>query len=285
MYSREGILKRGKGYEMSRRSRGKSPGFTLVEIVIVIAVLSLFCILCWGLLSGWMGTSVTGIWRQNANKELGTLSAGLRLDLSKASYPSAVTPEDTVVAAKEDHFIHLKGAEAELPDWDKDDWTDFKVVMAGPGKAGAFSAAEETVLEIIQGTPGKTRIPGFPDSPVKATKITYFLKGGESIRGKGKYCQAVKNLWRREESGTVEADSFTVDSTFSYGDGRTRKLIQGVNCVLMGVSNSSLSGDKSEVTSSPAVKIKVLCVEPHKGKAKLSVTVTANGQTGVKFGT
>ncbi len=231
-----------------------------------------------------MGTSVTGIWRQSASKELGTLSAGLRMDISKASYPSAVTPEDTIVAAADTHFINLVGAEAELPDWDGDDWSDFRVTMAGPGKTAAHSADEETVLEIIQGTPGKTRIPGFADADVKATKITYFLKGGEGVRGKGKYCNAVKNLWVRTETATQDPDSFGVDTTFSYGNARTRKLVQGVNCILMGVASSSLSGDQSEVTSSPAVKIKILCVEPHKGKAKLSVTVTANGQTGVKFG-
>lgn len=269
------------------RRNGLCPGFTLIEIVIVIAVLSLFVILCWTLLSGWMGTSVVGIWRSTVSKELGTMSATLRLDMGKASYPSAVTPEDTLVADREEFFIKILGSDAgdEVPDWDGDEWDGFRVNKAGPGRTGAFDAAEEPVLEIIQGTPGKARIPGFGDEPVKATKVTYFLKGGEGVRGAGKYCNAVKNLWIRTESGTIDAETFDPDTAaFTYDGARTRKLIQGVNCILMGVPTGSLSGDASEPTSSPAIKVKILVVEPQKGKTKLDVTVTGSGQTGVKFG-
>jgi len=271
----------------SHRRRSLCPGFTLIEIVIVIAVLSLFVILAWTLLSGWMGSGVTSIWRQTCSRELGTLSSTLRQDLSKASYPSAVTPENTFIASREEFFIKILGEDAgdEVPDWDADAWTDFKVNKVGPGKAGAVDPAEEPVLEIIQGTPGKARIPGFAAEKVKATRVTYFLKDGARVFGKAKYCNAVKDLWVRQESGELGAEDFDPDAaSFTFANARTRKMVQGVNCILMGVSNGSLSGDASEPTSSPAVKMKILCVEPSDGKAKISVTVTAGGQTGVKFG-
>ena len=273
---------------MKIRRDPRPPGFTLIEVIIAVAVFSVFCGLCWSLLSGWMGSSIVGVWRQTTNKQLSTLSASLRQNIDKASYPSCMTPESTIVAEKEEHFIKIidNDASSELPDWDGEEWNDFRVAMAGPGKDGSHDPAEKKILEIIQGSPGKSRIPGFTNAPVKATKITYFLKNGESVRGRGQY-SAVKNLWIRQETATIDSDDFDEDSTFSYGNPKQRKLVHGVNCILSGVAEDALaggSGDASAVTSTPPIKIKILCVEPHKGRSKLSVTVTAHGQTGVKFG-
>lgn len=259
-------------------------GFTLIEIVIVMAVLSLFCILAWQILSGWMGSGVTGIWRQTTNKELGTLAAQLRSDLGKGSYPAAVTPEDTVVAQTDEYFITIMGS----PDWtgpdsEGDPWDAMSVAAFGPGADGALDTAEEPFLVISQSSPGKSRIPGFPDTPVEVVRVTYYLAGGAPVYGAGKVCKAVKDLWIRTEKGQADAGSFTNTSSVSVGNGVTRRLVQGVNEVLVGVATDSVSSGASDPTSSPTVKVRILCVEPAKGKTKLATVVTSQGQTGVKF--
>ena len=268
-----------------RAGRKAAFGFTLIEIVIGLAILVMLSMIAWQILSGWIGTSVIGIWRQHTNKALGLVSTRIRSEVGKTSYPSSVTPEDTVVAFTEDYFITLYGEDpgSGFVDFDGDSWEDYRVVRGGPGKDGALDTAEEILFELYQGSPGKARIPGFTDSDVALKKITFYLKSGDRIVGKGKRAQAVKSLFMRTESGSVISDGYTTDTNIDLGDAVEKQLASDVNCVLMGVPTSSISGDASDLTSAPTVKIKVICVEHQKGKSFLSVTINAGGQTGVKF--
>lgn len=266
-----------------RRLRTPS-GFTLIEILVAILILSVFCILAWDLLAGWMGKSVVGIWRHTANKQLEVASATLRQDITAGSYPAKITPEDNEVAQREDFFLTICGPTGYTgPDWEGDDWAGWEVATFGPAKTGARDAAEVPVLEIVQSNPGRARVPGFPDVAVTSKKVTYYLADGANVFGREKYCQALKDLWVREETGSSPAEAFTSDSTLSFSGGRQRKLVQGINEILVGVRSECLSGGKSQPTSYPSVKVKLLCVEPSDGKAKLSVVVSANPQTGVRF--
>ena len=124
------------------KTRHQSFAFTLMEVVIGAAILSMLSVISWTLMSGWMGSSVVGIWRQHTNKALAIFSTNVRTDLSKASYPSSVTPEDTIVAYTEDYFITLVGEDpgSDLPDLDGEDWAGYKVVKAGPGQDGDADA-------------------------------------------------------------------------------------------------------------------------------------------------
>ena len=268
-----------------RKNRRFLSAFTLMEVVVGIAILSMLSIIAWSLLSGWMGTSIVGIWRATTNKALGIASTHLRNEISKASYPSAVTPEDTIVAYSEEYFTTLYGSDpgSDIPDYDGDEWEGYRVSMVGPGRDGDGDSAEEPVIEVYQGLPGKARIPGFEESDVGLTKITYFLKGHDRVIGKGKICNGVKSLYVRRETGSVTADGYTTDTAISLEGGSVKLLVSDVNCVMMGVPEDAVSGDASDLTSAPAVKLKIFCVEHQKGKANISVTLNAAGQTGVKF--
>ena len=171
--------------------------FTLIEIVIGMAILSMLSVIAWSIMSGWMGTSVVGIWRQHTNKALAIVSTSIRAHVNSASYPSSVTPEDTTVAYTEDYFITLIGEDpgTDIPDFDGEDWAGYKVVKAGPGKDGDADSAEEVFLEIYSGSPGKARIPGFDETNVGLTKISYILKGRQAVVGKARICKTVKSLW------------------------------------------------------------------------------------------
>lgn len=274
-----------KSIRFSKAKHG-SLAFTLMEVVIGMALLSMLSVISWTLMSGWMGTSVVGIWRQHTNKSLALVSTSIRTSLGKSSYPSSVTPEDTVVAYSEDYFINLLGEDpgSDVPDLDGEDWSGYKVVKAGPGKDGAADEAEEVFLEIYSGSPGKARIPGFDDSDVGLTKVSYLLKGGDSVRGKERICKGVKSLYIKTSSGSVAADGYVTDTAITLAEDNEKLLATDVNYVLMGVPESCLSGDASPLTSQPAVKIKIFCVDHQKGKAKLSVTIDCSGGTGVKFG-
>lgn len=271
---------------MFRKEKHRSLAFTLMEVVIGMAILSMLSVISWSLMSGWMGTSVVGIWRQHTNKSLAIVSTSLRTHISKASYPSSVTPEDTVVAYTEDYFITIFGDDTgtDLPDLDGEDWAGYKVVKAGPGKDGAADEEEKVFLEIYSGSPGKARIPGFDSSDVGLTKISYLLKGGDTVLGKGRIAKAVKSLWVKTEKGSVAADNYVTDTDITLAQDSLKMLASDVNYVLLGCPETALSGDASELTSQPAVKIKFFCIEHQKGKSKLSVTIDCGGGTGVRFG-
>ncbi len=262
-----------------RRSRA----FTMVEILITALVLSVFLILLWEFVSRGSSSGVVNIWRQSGLRELQNLAGLIRKDIQRSSFPSAITPERVIVASREEYFLRIgSGGTPELPDWEGDEWEGYKVVAVGPGKDG--DAVERELFSVVQSTPGKSGIPGFPEQPVRAKRIRYVLRGGREVYGKSARGRWVQELYRIVEEAEEEAESFREDTSLSFRETSCRLVAHDVNLVLIGVpedyeSSMASGGDSVSIP----VRVKILMLEPSSGKAAVSVAVTSQTNVGVAF--
>lgn len=267
----------------------RSSAFTLVEILIGLAVLLLFVGIIWQLMSGWMRDTSIGIWREKSSQEVQRATARVRKELESASYPTANTPEAVVCANAESHFLVINpdGGGAAYTGgaaWDEENWTSheqYKAVLFGPGNG---EGAEELVLlTMVKGTPGYARVPGFPDRPVMAERVRLLLTGKKPVfyKGeKGPYRFVQKLVVEVTPGAPADPESFKEDDEIAFsGEGTRRVLVEDVNAVIAWAEN--LEGEKTDPESYVPVGLKFLCVETGRGRATLTGRVLAEPKTGV----
>ena len=263
--------------------------FTLMEILIGLAVLLLFVGIIWQLMSGWMRDTSIGIWRETCSQSVQRATARIRKEIESASYPTANTPETVVGANGEAHFLVVNpegggtaytGGEA----WDEETWaakTKVKAVLFGPGTGG--EAEETVILTLVKGTPGYARVPGFPDRPVTGERVRLLLTGKKVVRykgDKGPYGFVQDLVLETTPGAPSDTESFAEDAEIDFsGASKRQVLVEDVNAVIAWAEN--LDGEKTDAESYVPVGVKFLCVETGRGRATITGRVFAEPKTGV----
>lgn len=90
-------------------------GVTLLEVLVSTAVLAVMVLMVWQLASGTLRAFSTGAWYSATTRELRTGLIRVAEDLSRASYPSVLTPTTMVISLDDDrHFTHLRTGKTDL---------------------------------------------------------------------------------------------------------------------------------------------------------------------------
>ncbi|MBI4862109.1 MAG: type II secretion system protein, partial [Candidatus Riflebacteria bacterium] len=155
--SRPGSIGPGKSAGPRRR------GFTLVEILVALAVLSIVIVGVYEILVGMFRSGTVTQWEQNLTTQFSNADTRLRSYLNGASYPVMLTPQGSVMLNKE-------SAAGEA------------FFLAFPGSSGTAEfeggavTENQVFLSWFRCEAGQVGLEGLPDKEPKGAKIELAAK-------------------------------------------------------------------------------------------------------------
>lgn len=273
------------------KRRGRRRAFTLMEILIGMAVLMVFMGIVYTIWSRMSGSGAVGIWREQTHRDFSRSMLRLRKAIEEASYPHGVTPAGSSTAENEGYFVTV-GA-------DGTDGCKLEHPHATGYRCRSFTATgadDQVLLVIYKSNAARKGISGIPDQKGKVQRIEFRLRGGEVVRGASSRLPAgsrVKNLvvgTSEEEyeipdsymSAGPDTPCITVDSA-AYAPAAPDAFTPIQNHVSQVQICVPMSGAKTAPDEHPFIELAITCVEPHEGRTIITNELKAKPHTGVKF--
>lgn len=260
----------------------KRAGFTLIEILVGFAILVVFFVGVFTIVSKFSKAGTVGQWRSVANAQIRKSQVRIRQNIEGASYPMLITPQSNAQAVIPDHYVIInpEGSGA------ADDNSTEVVRVFGPGEETLEPGnSDDVILQLIRSKPGREGLGNsgvLVDKPVEATQVKLVLRDHREIYGgKYKWC---RNLYLLENFKSLAPAGFDAASPFDFAGGKSSqiRLANNVNEVRIAVPTDSLPGG----TSSPdpaLIEIQIRCVEPSEGKSEVISRIRAFPNAGVEL--
>jgi prepilin-type N-terminal cleavage/methylation domain-containing protein len=296
------------------KSRRQRPGFTLVEIIISLAVMLVLTYGVYSMLIQGTKTATQGIWRTTTGRRLQVGVERLRKALTAASFPAMVTPEFNLIDSDARHYIVLgKGAgpvgrDLEITEAqdqaDQDSTSGAEYYALGAGREGGADEngeAAQFVLAASSCTPSQKRLPGLPEQDGQAQTTVFWLSNARPVLRGGLFVAVQDLMYATNKVAYGTGDVLTTGNTIAVTGhplgaipANGKILIPDVNSVRIRVTyfdpaaNAGAgafveSTDPVSPDKKPTLELGIRCVDPDSGKAVLSKLLKVQCNAGLKF--
>lgn len=246
----------------------KRRGFTLVEILITLALLSIMLVIAYDVMSRMLFSGTVTQWETTLTTDFTNADSRIRDYLNASSYPSLLTPQGNAVlnynppASTNDKFM-------------------LQFPSSGADKSFDDMGSAQTIMRWYRCEDGRNGIEGVPNQPPRAKEIT--LKTVPKGRTKQKNI-AIADLVMEEKPFRLPetVDQFLAGSLQPDGNATTSRMVSDVEGISLKLFSRASGTLTLPLKDRVQVEIEIRCVEPVQGNAKRTRKITAEANVGAK---
>ena len=256
-----------------KRTRLRCVGYSLVEILVAVSILSFLLVLVYQILCGMLRSSTVTQWESVLTTQFTNADTRIRSYMDKSSYPSLLTPQGNAILNKTEPS---KAGEV------------FYLLFPGSPDGVEMTCDSVTdgqpLLSWYCCEPGQMGLEGLPDKPPTGTKVELVAKGKRRTKLKG---IGIFDLHMNETPIGLASDlgSFLGTTSVRLGSPTRSTLMIGdcrkvaLRLIPRGSAKITLPFDERV-----HVEIEIFCVEPTQGNAERSRKITGQTNVGVRSG-
>ena len=251
-------------------------GFTLIEILIALAILSLLLISVYEIMTNMIRSGSVTQWESVLTTEFNNADSRFRDFLNASSYPSLLTPQGNAVLKVQADGSPNPGF---LLGFSADIGTEVVVENSGSAASG-----EQKFLSWYRCVEGRQGVESLADQPTKCTKINLVARFKGKTRANN---QSLFDLYMDESDLGAFPTDFTafMSTTAAPGAGaaRSTKMVGDVHQIKTKLLPPQGTGTGTTTKKDRVqVELQIICVEPSQGNAVRSRTIAAEANVGSK---
>jgi prepilin-type N-terminal cleavage/methylation domain-containing protein len=248
-------------------------GFTLTEILITLALLSIMLVIVYGVMTSMFRSGTVTQWESVLTTDFTNADSRIRDFLNASSYPSLLTPQGNAVL----NFNPDGGSNNQAF------LLGFPAASGNPPTA-TFSdvTAKTTLLKWYRCEDGRSGIEGLANQPPKASQIS--LVARPTGRTRTRNIVIFELVMEEAPVSNLPAtfDAFVGFSSPAAGQPTTTRMVSDVREIVLKLFSRNSGALTLPTKDRVQVEVEIKCVEPALGQAERSRKITAEANVGAK---